>query len=531
MRLSKKKRRKEKFLMIERGKQGILKFIFGRTTIFMALILLQVLVLVWFISLLEQYINAAFVYALYQIFMAILVLYIINSAGNPAFKLAWILPILIFPVSGALIYLFVKLQMGNKFLNRQMNKLEAGTKKLIQQDEEVIETMQEEHAQGAGVASYLWKTAGYPVYQNTTVKYFPLGEDKFEEMKVQLRKARDFIFLEYFIIQEGEMWDEVLEILKEKAAEGVEVRVMYDGTCMFSMLPQNYPRKLGAAGIKCKVFAPVRPALSTSQNNRDHRKILVIDGVTAFTGGVNLADEYINRKIRFGHWKDTAIMLQGDAARSFTLMFLRMWSVDSRAEDYARYIQVPNLTAAKGAPGFVIPYGDSPLDSEQVGEQVYLDLLYSAKEYVHIMTPYLILDYEMIVALTYAAKRGVDVKIIMPHIPDKWYAFALAKTYYPELIKAGVKIYEYTPGFVHAKSFVVDGEQAVVGTINMDFRSLYLHFECAAYMCNVPCIEEIEKDYQDTLQMSQRITMESLLKEKVSMQIAGRVLRVFAPLM
>ena len=505
--------------------------IFGRTTIFMALLLLQIFVLMWFISLLEKYINAAYVYAIYQVFMAILVLYIINSAGNPAFKLAWIIPILIFPISGALIYLFVKLQMGNKILNRKMTKLEEGTKQYVPQDERVVKKLEEELPSAAGLASYLLNKAGFPVYRNSTATYFPLGEDKFEELKVQLRKAKDFIFLEYFIVQEGEMWGEILDILKEKAAEGVEVRLMYDGTCTFSMLPLNYPKQMEAAGIQCKVFAPVRPALSTSQNNRDHRKILVIDGITAFTGGVNLADEYINRKVRFGHWKDTAIMIQGDAVRSFTMMFLRMWSVDARLEDYSRYIQVPQLAAASGAPGYVIPYGDSPLDTEQVGEQVYLHLLYAAKRYVHIMTPYLILDYETTVALTFAAKRGVDVKIIMPHIPDKWYAFALAKTYYPELIRAGVKIYEYTPGFVHAKSFVVDDEQAVVGTINLDFRSLYLHFECAAYMCGVPCIRDIEKDYQNTLQMCQEITMDNLKKEKLSMQIAGRVLRLFAPLM
>ncbi|MGI6006703.1 MAG: cardiolipin synthase [Ruminococcus sp.] len=521
----------EKRLSVERGKQGIVKVIFGRTTILIALLLIQLLVLFGLFSVLEQYINIIYIYVIYQIFMAFLVLYIINQSVNPAFKLAWILPVLILPVFGALFYVFVKLQPLSSMLNRRLLKLEEETRKFVEQEDQVMERLVQEHPRAAGLASYLLGREYYPVYVNTTVKYFPLGEDKFEELKVQLKKAKHFIFLEYFIIQEGEMWNTVLEILKEKVQEGVEVRLMYDGTNTLSKLPPSYPKQMKELGIQCKVFAPIRPFLSTSQNNRDHRKILVIDGNTAFTGGINLADEYINKVVRFGHWKDTGIMLQGDAVKSFTLMFLRMWDIDKKTEDYARYLEVPVYMPARWASGYVIPYADSPLDNEQVGEQVYLNLLYTAKEYVHIMTPYLILDQEMTVALQFAAKRGVDVKIIMPHIPDKWYAFALAKTYYPELIKAGVRIYEYTPGFVHAKSFVVDDEQAVVGTINLDFRSLYLHFECAAYLCQVPCIQDIEKDFQDTLEKCQKITLDDVKRENLLMKAAGRMLRLVAPLM
>ena len=264
--------------------------------------------------------------------------------------------------------------------------------------------------------------AGYPAYANTHVEYFPLGEDKFEALMRELKAARHFIFMEYFIVERGYMWDSILKVLEEKVKEGVEVRVMYDGMCCLMLLPYHYPRVLEKRGIRCKMFSPIKPTLSTYQNNRDHRKIVVIDGHTAFTGGVNLADEYINRKVRFGHWKDTAIMLKGDAVQSFTMMFLQMWNVTERQpEDYGKYAVPKDYEhpQASDHSGFVLPYGDSPMDREQVGERVYLDILNQARSYVHIMTPYLILDDEMVNALSYAAKRGIDVKLIMPHIPDK----------------------------------------------------------------------------------------------------------------
>lgn len=308
---------------------------------------------------------------------------------------------------------------------------------------------------------------------------------------------------------------------------------MYDGTCSFSLLPYHYPKKLEEMGIQCHMFAPVVPALSTYQNNRDHRKIVVIDGRVAFTGGINLADEYIGRKERFGVWKDTAIMVEGDAVRSFTLMFLEMWNVEKhrKIEDFNTYLDVEQVKLPAAGDGFVMPYGDSPLDHEPVGENVYLDILYTAKDYVHIMTPYLILDHDMITALTYAAKRGVEVLIIMPHIPDKWYAFMLAKTYYEELMDAGVQIYEFTPGFVHAKVFTSDDRKAVVGTINLDYRSLYLHFECAVYLYRNEEIPSIEEDFQKTLEQCQKMRPEDVKEMPLRNRLAGKVLRLLAPLM
>lgn len=337
----------EKKLSVERGKRGVLKVIFGRTAIIIVLLLIQLLVLFVGFQYLRQYIDMVYFYAIYQVFMAVLVLWIINQQGNPAFKLAWIVPILVLPVSGALFYVFIKLQLGSRMLNKRLYKLAEETKVYSKQDMETMLHLEDEHRQVVSLARYLSETASFPVYRNTTVKYFPLGEDKFEELKIQLKRAKQFIFLEYFIIQEGLMWDTVLDILKEKVQEGVEVRLMYDGTCTLALLPSQYPKQMEELGIKCKVFAPIRPALSTSQNNRDHRKILVIDGETAFTGGINLADEYINKKARFGHWKDTGIMIQGDAVRSFTLMFLQMWDIDVKKENYSRYLDVPRYIDRK----------------------------------------------------------------------------------------------------------------------------------------------------------------------------------------
>ena len=290
------------------------------------------------------------------------------------------------------------------------------------------------------------------------------------------------------------------------------------------------PDEIKKMGIQCKMFSPILPVLSTHYNNRDHRKILVIDGKVGFTGGVNIGDEYINRRSPFGHWKDTAIMLEGDGVEGLTQMFLQMWNVTEKCEDFGKYLQKENCGIQDDS-GFILPFGDSPFDRELIGETVYMDIINRAEDYVHIMTPYLIIDHEMETALCYAAKRGVDVKLILPHIPDKKMPFALAKTHYPQLLKAGVRIFEYTPGFVHAKVFSSDGRKAVVGTINLDYRSLYLHFECGAFLFDLPVIEKIDKDFEHTLAECQEMTMADYRKGSIMQKIYGKALKLLAPLM
>lgn len=515
-------------LLLEKGKRGVLNAVFGRSMLVLVMLALQVLLLVLaFGSSLR-----AFMPYLYGVLMAVyagLILHLVNKQANPSIKLTWILLVVIVPVVGVALYLFVEFDIGHRVLNRRLGELIRETGHFVPEDHALQQKLAEKKPELAALTHYTWQHGGYPGYENTSVTYLPGGEDSLEAMLKDLSAAERFIFLEFFIIDEGYMWGRVLKILEEKAAQGVEVRVMYDGTCALFKLPYRYPEMLKKLGIKCKMFSPLRPLISTHYNNRDHRKILVVDGRVAYTGGVNLADEYINRKTLYGHWKDVSLRLEGEAVRSFTLMFLQMWNITESGDDFARYLGV--RASVPGAPGYVLPYGDSPLDSERVGEMVYLDIINRAQRYVHIMTPYLILDNEMLTALTFAAKRGVEVCLLLPHIPDKKYAFALAKTHYRELLQGGVRILEYTPGFVHAKVFVSDDERAVVGTINLDYRSLYLHFECAAYLQDMPAVQDIEADFQSTAARCQEIQLEQLRDEKLTVRVVGWLLKVFAPLM
>lgn len=510
----------------------LFRIVFGRTTFVLLFLLLQLGFLFSCFRWLGDYMM--YIYGAMTILTAFVVIYILNEPSNPSFKLAWVIPVLVIPVFGTFLYLFVQLQINTKLINRRLQDTAKETAPYLKQDKQVINQIKQENSSMANLAVYLRRYGGFPVYQNTSVKYFPLGDNLFPELKRQISMAKHFIFMEYFIIEKGKMWGEILDLLEKKAAEGVEVRVMYDGMCCMILLPYHYPKQLEKKGIRCKMFSPIKPTLSTHQNNRDHRKICVIDGHTAFTGGINLADEYINYKVRFSHWKDTAVMLKGDGVLSFTMMFLQMWNITERnPEHYKNYICPPDMPILQESlkKGWVIPYGDSPLDGENVGERVYMDIINQADHYVHIMTPYLILDNEMVTSLTFAAKRGIDTIIIMPHIPDKMYAYLLARSYYPELIEAGVKIYEYTPGFVHAKVFVSDDEKAVVGTINLDFRSLYLHFECGVLIYQNPAVCDIEEDFQNTLKKCQQITLEDCRRYPFFRSFAGRMLRLIAPLM
>ena len=513
----------------EKAKKGALSIVFSRTALILLLVVVQFLLMLGIATYLRDYV--VYVYSAMNILGAVIVIYIINQRGNPAFNMTWVLLILIFPVFGCLFYLYVKSQLGTRYIGKRLGRLKLDTWQYMEQKQEIIDDLRLSKPANANLAHYMKHQLGFPTYRNTKATYFACGEEKFTVLLERLEKAEKFIFLEYFIVEEGYMWDSILDILKRKVQEGVEVRFMYDGMCSISLLPYNYPKTIRKYGIQCKIFSPIRPVLSTTQNNRDHRKICVIDGKIGFTGGINLGDEYINRKVRFGYWKDTAVMLEGDAVQSLTMLILQMWNVtELKPDQYKRYV-TPMSAELHRELGFMIPYGDSPYDNEDVGEEVYFHILNHAKKYVHIMTPYLILDNEMLDTLTRAAKSGIEVCIIMPHIPDKWYAFAVAKTYYRELIEAGVQIYEFTPGFVHAKIFVSDNDTATVGTINLDYRSLYLHFECGVFIYNNPVVREIESDFQKTLEKCQRISIADLKKISPLMAICGRVLRLIAPLM
>lgn len=512
-----------------KAKSGLQRIIFSRTGFVLILMLLQLGVTVVTTRILYEY--TVYIHGAFTVLGVIVLIYIINSEDNPAFKMTWMLAVMAFPAVGTIAYIYTRTHWATKWIGERLATLKLETAPYMIQDQAIVDGLRASKSANANLAHYLSKQIGFPTYRNTEVKYFALGEEKFAALVPELKKAKKYIFMEYFIVEKGYMWGTILNILKEKVEEGVEVRFMYDGFCSVSMLPYNYPEQLKKYGIKCKAFNQLRPFLSTVYNNRDHRKICVIDGKVGFTGGINLGDEYINKKERFGHWKDTAIMMKGDAVQSLTMMFLEMWNVDERQqENYKKYL-TKKREGLKREFGYVIPYGDSPFDNENVGEEVYFHILNHAKKYVHIMTPYLILDNEMITTLTRTAKSGVEVVIIMPHIPDKWYAFVLAKTYYQELIKAGVQIYEYEPGFVHAKVFVSDDDTATVGTINLDYRSLYLHFECGTFIYNNSVVDKIERDFQMTLRKCHKVTLLEVRNLTLVTKVCGQVLRLIAPLM
>lgn len=511
-------------------KKGIISMVFSRFGIVLVLLALQILVLLGIFLKFSQL--APHYYIISAVFYIFMITVIVNSDHDASSKITWLTIMAFLPIFGALLYIYTTVDIGHRVLKKKVTHILKNTKNKITQDKSVIDKAEEICPDVADLNYYLNKSGRFPLYENTDVTYYPIGEKMFQSMLVELDKAKDFIFMEYFIVDDGYMWDNILEVLIKKANEGVDVRVMYDGTCEFALLPRTYPSSLEKLGIHCKVFSPVSPFISTHYNYRDHRKIMVIDGKTAYNGGINMADEYINYTHKYGHFKDVGVMLKGDAVDSFTLMFLQMWSVNERHCDFSKYLNVGDSPSAGGyfSNGFVMPFGDCPLDEYDVGKSVYMDILNRAKDYVYIMTPYMIMDGELENSLTFSAERGVDVRIILPHISDSFVAQALAKTHYKKLLDAGVKVYEYTPGFVHAKVFVSDDVKSVVGSINMDYRSLYHHFECATYMYGTRCIEDIKSDYKDTLAKCQQVTYESIKNDKWYIKLIGKVLKFVAPL-
>ena len=510
-------------------KKGILSLIFSRFFLIVLLILVELAVMILPVILLRDYLQHFYVGL--AVFTLIMMIYLFNSRMDSTAKLTWMLIISVLQVAGALMLLFTQTNTGHRLIRERSERMIRESQNAIPQDPQALAGLRKEDNFTDDLLTYLNRSGCFPAFAGTETTYFPLGEDKFEAMLRELQKAEKYIFMEYFIIEEGYMWGKILEILIAKAKAGVDVRVMYDGMCEISTLPSNYCKLLEAKGIKARSFAPIRPFISSHYNYRDHRKICVIDGRVAFNGGVNLADEYINRVERFGHWKDTAVMLRGDAARSLTLMFLQMWNMGKEEPDFSQATEPYTPEEDLKPSGYVIPFADCPLDEDKVGEAVYTDILYRAGQYVHVMTPYLILDGELETALKYAGQRGIDVKLILPGIPDKKLAYSLAKSHYRSLLEAGVRIYEYTPGFVHAKVWVSDDVKAVVGTINLDYRSLYHHYECATYMYKTDCIPEIEKDFQETLKRCRPVTEESIRGTEAFYKIMGPVAKLIAPLM
>ncbi len=475
------------------------------------------------------------------------VIVILNRPGDPLVKMAWIVPILIFPLFGGILYFLSGGKGPKKKLRRALDESAARMTSLrvgnASPDEIAVLNDSDQHGEpsmgSAGIAGqcrYL-ERYGFPLYRNTDAVYYADCMAGWKHMLEDLQQAEKFIFLEYFIVREGQMWNAILDILKEKAAAGVDVRLLYDDFGCVACLPRDYPEKMEALGIQCVAFNRYRPVYSVVMNHRDHRKILVIDGNVGYTGGANLSDEYIKVWERFGDWKDNFVRLEGEGVRNMTLLFLQMWyaarpkDAQALSEDaMSRYMPDPEKARRIHCPGYVQPYGDSPMDGEVLAENVYLNIINQAVRYVWICSPYIIVDYEMTRALCLAARRGVDVRLLAPAIPDKKMIFELTKSHFPELIANGVRVYEYTPGFVHSKCFVADDRIAVVGTINMDYRSLTLHFENACLFVDHPMIPDVKADFEAAFQVSQKV-----VPQKKRLPVLYRfwlgILRLFAPLM
>lgn len=520
--------------MLKQKKRSLLRKIFGifRSKLFIIgfLIFMQLVLLLAVILWLSDYFS--YIFLLLTILSTIISIYILQKDENPMYKLTWILVITTLPIFGGLLYLL----FGAKKVPRELQKRDLVMRgeqfDVLPQNDTIMKALKEHDPIGYKQANYIWKNANFPIYAYTETKFLKSGEEKFEVMLGELKKAKKFIFLEYFIIAPGVMWQAVLDILKDKVNNGVEVRVLYDDAGCFSTLPSDYVETLLSYGIHAKVFNPIRPRLAMQMNNRDRRKILVIDGLVGFTGGINLADEYINEINRFGHWKDCGVMIKGDAVWNFTLMFLQFWNYDEKIKDDAMLFKPIYPHDQKfTTDGLVQPFADAPTDNENVGENTHINMINNANQYVYCASPYLVIDNEMKVALKLAAKNGVDVRILVPHIPDKKYVFALTQGNYQALIKAGIKIYEYTPGFIHSKTFVSDDKIAIVGTVNMDYRSYYLHYECGVWFYKSSLVKEVKDDYLATLEKSHLVTMEECNSVRWYKKIMRAILNLFAPMM
>ena len=509
--------------------EKIISFLLSRVTLVSLALIAQIITLALMVWRFSNYFLVFDI--IFMVISVLVVLYILNRKSDPTYKIAWIIPIMLFPVFGGLFYLMFG---GAKLSNHMKEKMHSITDKMkesLYQHPITLANLRKENTIAFNQAKYIEEYSSCPVYDNSASKFLPSGEEFFKHLMEELKKAEKYIFVEFFIIEEGVMWNSILDILKEKADQGLDVRVVYDDFGCVTRLPHNYNKILEGYGIKCAVFNPYIPIFSFRLNNRNHRKIVVIDGKVAYTGGVNLADEYINAVERFGHWRDCMVEIKGDAVWSLTVMFLSMWGyLKKNNEDYNKF-RPEDYDQSEECHGYVQPFDDSPLDNENVSEAVYLNLMNQAEKYIYIETPYLIIDNKMMVALTMASKRGVDVRILTPFIPDKWYAFAVTQSNYEELMEAGVSIYQYTPGFNHGKTFVVDDEYAVVGTINLDFRSLYLHFECGVWMYNTDTVQEVKESTLEALKVSRRIEMEDIKNTLKIKKIGRTILRIFAPLM
>lgn len=516
----------------------ILRIIFSRSMVMMLLFWLQV---VGFF-LIFAYFNVSSIYIMrYTYYTAavigiFVVIHLFSANENPMYRMTWLLILLTVPIFGVLLYLFIKLNIGHRWVSETLGTNINSTRQFLKKDADIYKSLENADCMVHMLSEYLYNAGGFPAYCGNEAQFYPSGRAARDAIIDALEKAEDFIFIEFFLVDDGNFWSDVLDVLQKKAREGVEVRFMYDGICQISRLPYYYHKTLFSKyGINARVYAPVRPFFTTDQNNRDHRKIVVVDGKCAFTGGINICDEYIGDRIRFGKWQDCAIKVEGDSVRTFTALFLHMWNAQKhpKEEEWGRYIEKTPKAGMCFTPnkGVFIPYGDGPYINETLAENTYMQLISMAKKRVYIATPYLIPDYELLKCMYIAARRGVKITILMPHIPDKKNVFRIARTFYDELIENGISIYEYIPGFVHTKLMIADDDKAIVGSINLDYRSLYLHFENGIFVYDHPVVKDMVSYYESMIAESVKIGHDFYSKLPLIQRVLGKMFRLLGPLL
>ncbi len=518
------KEKLKNLLLSEKHKRTILDFLFSISGFVFVIVLVEVILLIVTYRNFLNYIVQIYGVILLIDIMALLYM-LDHEKVNFEIRTTWSVIILLLPLLGSVIYFYIHFDIFNRSYKKRFFMIEKESLDALPSEDKCLKEI-ENNIELKQLHQYLQKTGNRNVYKNCLVKYYSCGEEVFPVMLEELKKAEKYIFLEYFIIDRGKMWDAILEILLDKVQKGVDVRIIYDGTCDFKRLPSDYYRKLQQLGLKCYKFSPLLPVVSPYYNFRDHRKLMIIDGETAFTGGINLADEYINELELFGYWKDTAVMIKGGAVKSYTLMFLQLYSLVSNSDEFTLLKETEQSYPDEG---YVIPYGDVPFDKYSTGKNVYLYILNNAKEYVYIMTPYFIVDSEILNAIYNAGLRGVDIRLILPHIPDKVVVNEIAKSRYRDLLANNVKIYEYEKGFVHAKQVISDDCKAIVGTINFDYRSLYHHYEDGLLMYDCPVIKDIKEDFTKTF--AECIQIDNNVKLNKFRQFIAKVMKPFEPLL
>ena len=506
----------------------LIKLLSQKAAITVISFLLQIAVIVFSVLYAASYF--VWIWIVFEFFSFLICLYIVSRDINPSYKLSWCMLILLAPAFGGLVYLFIGRQHTPRRVRKRLSRASDMSQVILNmRNAEYLTDNRALNPTGTTCADLVLNAAAYPVYGNTATEYFSLGDDFFPALVRDIKAAEKFVFMEYFIIEPGEVWSEIEAALIERAQAGVDVRVLYDDVGSMFTITGKVLRRLKRGGVKVRPFNKITLSFDMRLNNRSHRKISVIDGKIAYTGGNNIADEYANKKKRFGHWKDTHMRFCGEAVFGFTTMFITFWGLSSGEKiSYRDYM---SIGASAEAHGYVQPVSSGPGREDNIIESAFINMISTAKRYVYITTPYVILDNEIQTALVNAALAGVDVRLIIPQIPDKKIVYKTTKSFIPVLVKAGVKVYAYTPGFIHAKMMIVDDERAFIGTCNMDYRSFYLHYECGALLYNTDTIPDMKADFVATQDVSREITHAEAEKVTLLTRFVRSILRLLAPMM